>query len=679
MRYFKAIALCVAILYGWNISAQSDTLKPDSKINNVTVFFSGAQVERSVDVTINPGKYLLVLDSLPQEINPQSIQATPNSGLKILAVKHRLQYPLSANKSSEIKALETKIESDNLKVTQIKNEMSALSTEEKILLQNSGLGNKVKSTTVEQLREAGDFYRKRLIEIGKMRIELREKALKINEGIQNVYAELNVILSKKQQVYSQIILTVETSSRVNKNIKVSYYVPTAGWEPLYDFRVQNTTEASVLVYNANVYQSSGEDWKKANIILSSKNPSLSNQKPSLGTWYVDSPKREETKIVNTGNGSSSITGVVTDESNGEPLPFVNVVLKQDGKQISGSSTDFDGRFTIKPIEAGTYTISISSVGYQEKEIDDIRLGYGQEIFQDIKMFSGVDLQEVEIVKYSVPIIDKDNTSSGEVFGRNEISRTTGGISIRGARTDGDFVYIDGVKVRGARNLPKSKISSEPVGLFNAIKTASGSGSKTQSLEYPIDIAYTILSDGKDNLIKIKESNLPVDYVYEAIPKLENDVFLSAQVKDWNKLNLLSGNVSVYFKGTFTGETYIDTKQTEDTLNVSISRERDVLVKREGNKALNDTRFIGSNVKETLVWDITLKNNKTSSITLLVEDQYPLSERSSIEVELLESAGAMVDAKKGKLLWKVELLPNEQKVISYSYSVKYPKGQRLYGY
>jgi hypothetical protein len=64
----------------------------------------------------------------------------------------------------------------------------------------------------------------------------------------------------------------------------------------------------------------------------------------------------------------------------------------------------------------------------------------------------------------------------------------------------------------------------------------------------------------------------VDYVYHAIPKLDNDVFLTAEIVDWTNLNLLSGKLNIYYQGTYTGESFINSEQAEDTLKVSLGRD-----------------------------------------------------------------------------------------------------------
>jgi len=88
--------------------------------------------------------------------------------------------------------------------------------------------------------------------------------------------------------------------------------------------------------------------------------------------------------------------------------------------------------------------------------------------------------------------------------------------------------------------------------------------------------------------------------------------------------------------------------------------------------MNDKRIIGSNIKETVAWDITVKNNKDSKIRISIQDQIPLTDRKSIDVEKLESPGASFDERTGNIHWDLDLEPNAKKTVNFRYSVKYPK-------
>jgi len=182
-------------------------------------------------------------------------------------------------------------------------------------------------------------------------------------------------------------------------------------------------------------------------------------------------------------GQGTIIGTITDEA-GEPIPFANVTLMSGSNQILGTTTDFDGKFNLKPIPPGTYDLQVSYVGYQTKRIAGITASSDRITKQDVSITEGVALQEVEIVSYSKPLIELDNTTTGETKTREEIGRmavrsaadiakTAGGgvvssddgsgaINVRGSRSSNNITYIDGIKVIGSSSLPKSAIEEVTV-------------------------------------------------------------------------------------------------------------------------------------------------------------------------------------------------------------------------
>ncbi|WP_462281713.1 carboxypeptidase-like regulatory domain-containing protein [Salinivirga cyanobacteriivorans] len=180
--------------------------------------------------------------------------------------------------------------------------------------------------------------------------------------------------------------------------------------------------------------------------------------------------------------SGSIKGTVTDAEKNEPVPFANVVVERNGNQITGTITDVNGNYTLKPVPAGRFTVLVSSVGYQKKQINGVLVNADKIRFLDIEMAStSVKLDEIEVVEYKVPLIDKDNTQTGgtvtsedieKMSGRSaeSVAATVGGVyqedgevkSVRGAREEATTYYIDGIKVRGSKGLPKSAIEEVSV-------------------------------------------------------------------------------------------------------------------------------------------------------------------------------------------------------------------------
>lgn len=644
--------------------AATDTLNVNSKITDVTVFFSGAQITREVKLNLTKGKHTLFLDKLPQEVNPESIQVKGLDGLQILSVKHQYNFQSKTNKTAEEKALEKQIEALELELYKVVSAVNVYNTELSILMDNSQLSKDNQGNTVATIKEAADFYRSRLTEINGKKIELNEKSKVIKEDMKKVYAKINKLRSENAKTYSQIYISLECKQIINKTLSVDYIVNSAAWEPKYDFRVDEINKPLNLVYNAKVYQSTGEDWDGVSITLSSNNPTLSGEKPELIRWYVG----RENKYNQSDNKkeTSAISGNIMDAQNGENLPFANISLNQNGNTIAEVNSDFNGNYTIKPLPVGRYSVSVSYVGYNSVSVT-IDLNANQTLYKDFYLYGNNNLREIEVINYKEPLVEIDKGTSGGRISSEEIKsmavrsstaiKKSKGINIRGARSNSSDTSIDGVKIIGSAT-EKDLISN--------------SLNNNNNISYEILIPYTIKSDGEDNNIKIKEVDLKVDYLYKAVPKIKAEAFLMADITEWNKLNLLSGNSSIFYQGTFVGEAYLDVEQTTDTLSISLGRDQNVILKREVNKEISTKRIFGNNAKETQGLDLTIRNTKNVPIKIVIEDQYPLSDRDYIEVELLENSGAKVDKKEGKLSWNIELAPEETKKLTFSYSVKYPQ-------
>jgi len=197
-----------------------------------------------------------------------------------------------------------------------------------------------------------------------------------------------------------------------------------------------------------------------------------------------------------------------------------------------------------------------------------------------------------------------------------------------------------------------------------------------SVEFNIDNPYSVTNDGKPCQVEINQVNVNATYQYYTAPKISTDVFLTARVTDLNKYNLLSGDANVFFEGTYIGKSRIDMRAMSDTLNLSLGNDKGILVKRTLEKNLTQNQTFGSNKKETKSWVIEIKNRKNQKINLLVDDQVPVSQNSSIEVETQEASGAKPDALTGKVSWNFLLNSQEDKKVQLTYMVKYPKSQQV---
>jgi outer membrane receptor protein involved in Fe transport len=182
-------------------------------------------------------------------------------------------------------------------------------------------------------------------------------------------------------------------------------------------------------------------------------------------------------------GTGSLQGKVVDELKPkEGIPFANVIIVRDGVQKGGTTTDIDGKYKFGALAPGKYDLKVSYVGFNPAVIKGVLVSADRSNFVDIKMSSGVDLGIIDVVDYEVPLISKDETSTGGTVTReeiaalptrdvNSIAATTGGVyqqdeggalNVRGSRADATEYFIDGIRVRGSTNLPNASIEQTTV-------------------------------------------------------------------------------------------------------------------------------------------------------------------------------------------------------------------------
>ena len=194
--------------------------------------------------------------------------------------------------------------------------------------------------------------------------------------------------------------------------------------------------------------------------------------------------------------------------------------------------------------------------------------------------------------------------------------------------------------------------------------------------FEIDLPYDIPSDGKSYSVAIKEEKLNATYKHYAVPKLDKDAFLLAEISNWENLDLLPGDANIIMDNVYLGKSFIDPNTTMDTLNLSLGRDKRMAVKRVLVKEFSKSKVKGDTKTETFTYEITVRNNKSKEASMLLKDQFPISKMKDVVVKLEEKGDAEVNEELGTLNWKISLKPGESKKYKFSYSVTYPKDQKI---
>jgi len=177
-------------------------------------------------------------------------------------------------------------------------------------------------------------------------------------------------------------------------------------------------------------------------------------------------------------------------------------------------------------------------------------------------------------------------------------------------------------------------------------------------------------------VSIKKYDAKGTFAHFAIPKMDKDAFLQTKVTGWEDFNLMPGSATIFYEGSYVGTTTIDPNNVQDTMHVSLGRDKKIVITRERDAKMRSTKTIGSNVRESFAYTISLRNTHKEPITIEIEDQIPVSTEQDIVIEDLETDKATVEETTGKLKWTLTIPGNETKKLQFGFTVKYPKGKKV---
>lgn len=206
--------------------------------------------------------------------------------------------------------------------------------------------------------------------------------------------------------------------------------------------------------------------------------------------------------------------------------------------------------------------------------------------------------------------------------------------------------------------------------------SSVTSSKNSILEFTLASKGNIPSDNKEYLFSVGTEEMEASYHYQSVPKLNKSAYLMATINDWEGFELVDGYANIYYEKTFIGETYLNTTMTMDSMQLSLGKDKGLVVERKAVKEYKRSKVVGANVRKSYGYEIIVRNTKPIAVQLVLEDQFPVSANSEITVDLEESGKGKVDETSGKITWRLELKPGETVKIPLKYTVKYPKDMSI---
>lgn len=597
-------------------------------ITDVTVFQSGAQVNRSGSLTLPSGEYDVVIRDATSLLKKESIQVKSDGNFTVLSVNYQVNLDDQQQDKAKWAALEAKEKELKRRMEELSIKIEVLRTEQEVVNNLQAVSTASEGVTVEQVGKAQELMKTRLTAIKIDLLAASRQMNDLNDEHQATRQQLNVLKTPKQKVSYEIVVHVLAKAETKASFLLSYIVPNARWFPTYDLRVKSVSEPMTIDYKANVTQQTGEDWNNVKLKLSTGDPSLSSDKPKIETWWLYlnqayvQPKQQTNFYRYTDAKFTKVKGRVIDKATGEPLIGASVMV--DATNI-GAATDVDGNFELV-LPENAQNLNVNYIGYDQQ-------------------WQKINAEQMTI------FMQESANELDEVVVTSEDS--------------GRYDKADAIALQRMPGVQFSKAKATNVTATPSLNIVS--------TEFTINERYTISSDPKNITVSIQSISSDAKYLYYCAPRLDKDVFLTAQLTNWEKYNLLEGQANVFFEGTFIGSTLLDTRYLSDTLEISLGRDKSVKVERKKSNEYNKHTFFGNDNIAYRDWDFAVRNGKQQPIDIIIEDQFPLAADSKIEIKQEEKSGAVLNDKTGVVTWRYQIDPASSKAMKLKYTARYPKG------
>ncbi len=559
------IVLSCAILNAQNTPSEKwDTVRTDAGMNNATVYFGyGAELTHESKVKVDASTKTIVISQLSTSVDINSLQVSVPEDVALLSQRYSIFYPAPAPviKLKEVEKLEDSIVLLQKEISRFDNLIvidQEILTKTGLLIESAISNSGNKTITGEELLKLVEYYNAK-IEKSKTNIYASKQSInQLNVRIAEIrkrIAGITAVTPVKQRPYGQVFLQVMCKRSGEIPVNLSYYTTNAGWTAMYDVRVNSKTNKVKMVYKASLTQTTGIDWKKTKLTLSTGTPNFGVAAPVLTPWYLQ----------------LYVPGLYTDlqrrAAQGNAARNMIQSYEDNEKLAEVVVTDAAGQYKVKTL--------------------------------------------------------KDQT-------------------------------IDPSTLQQYTTLTQGQLNTS----------------------FEIDLPYDIASDGQLNSVTIKDQEISCILKNYAVPRMDKDAYLLAEVADWQNLDLLPGDANIIMDDTYIGKSVIDPNTTADTLNLSLGRDKRIAVKRSLVKEQSSLKTSGGNTKQVFTYEILVKNNKVTDVNLLLKDQFPLSNIKEVVVTLEDGSDAMINTETGVLTWKIDLKPGESKKVRFSYSVKYPKDKKI---
>jgi uncharacterized protein (TIGR02231 family) len=179
-------------------------------------------------------------------------------------------------------------------------------------------------------------------------------------------------------------------------------------------------------------------------------------------------------------------------------------------------------------------------------------------------------------------------------------------------------------------------------------------------------------------VPLLAQNWPVKVERKLFPGVAPEGFLVAELESPSTTPLPGGVANLFVGADPAGQARLDLISPKEKFTLPLGLDHAIRPVRNVRLVTQEKGLIGKDDLTTYVTTIELANPYRIPIAVKVKDQWPTTDDKNVEVKLLETKPyAIQDTVKGTLEWHLTLSPSSKTNVSFTYSIRRPKGWRLH--
>jgi len=248
----------------------------------VTLFLGSAQVLEITKVHLQPeGKDLQrAVFFLPGQADPNSLVTRLAKGAG-LSIEDQAWRQRARQDDEKIRELRKQLRL--LKAERNATQAIILSLETKIQFWQSQ--TKAKMKTISDASDMASAIGKNIQKAYQSKLSSEPEIERLNKQIIDVENELNRTVGKKETIWEVAIL-FSGSKAHEALLTYTYSMSGCGWLPLYRLDARPQERRILVSWEAEIWQSSGQDWNGVDINIATLQPVSSITPPNLSPWII---------------------------------------------------------------------------------------------------------------------------------------------------------------------------------------------------------------------------------------------------------------------------------------------------------------------------------------------------------------------------------------------------------